>query len=198
MDEELRRLLDELREHGRENDRTENERGRKMMNLDPDTARVVSLLLRSSRRQRLLEIGTSNGYSTIWLAWSMRQTGGRMTSVDRNPEKHRLAEKNLARAGLRELVELRSGDATQVVHELPGPFDAVFFDADRLSAPAQLAHLAPKLSADALLMADNALSHPDEISGYLDAVAALPGFDALILPIGKGLSVAYRSSPPGV
>lgn len=196
MDEELRRLLAELKAHGVANDQHENDRSRKMLNLDPDTARVVSLLLRSSRRRQLLEIGTSNGYSTIWLAWSMLQTGGRMTSIDRNPEKHRLAEENLARAGLRDLVELRSGDATQVVEGLPGPFDAVFFDADRLSAPAQLAHLTPKLTGDALLMADNALSHPSEISGYLDAVAALPGFDSMILPVGKGLSVAYRSGPP--
>ncbi len=84
------------------------------------------------------------------------------------------------------------GEATAAVATLPGPFDVVFFDADRRSAPDQLALLLPKLTSDVFLLADNALSHPDEIAGYLAAVAALPAFEHVILPVGKGLSMAYR------
>jgi predicted O-methyltransferase YrrM len=101
---------------------------------------------------------------------------------------------NLRRAGLRELVELRCGDATEIVAGLPGPFDCVFFDADRYSASSQLSLLMPKLAPDVLLMADNVLSHPTEIAGYLREIEALPQFDRLIVPIGKGLSLAYRAS----
>lgn len=68
------------------------------------------------------------------------------------------------------------GDATEVVGELEGPFDGVFFDADRVSAPSQLAILLPKLEADVILLADNALSHPLEIAGYREAVENLPDF----------------------
>jgi predicted O-methyltransferase YrrM len=118
--------------------------------------------------------------------------GGHVISIDRDEHKQALAGANLRQAGLRDVVELIHGDATQVVATLAGPFDGVFFDADRLSAPSQLALLLPKLTADAFLFADNVLSHPQEIAGYLSAVEALPQFDHLVIPIGKGLSIAYR------
>ena len=91
------------------------------------------------------------------------------------------------------MVDLRCGDATEVIAGLHGPFDCVFFDADRYSAPVQVSLLMPKLVPDVLLLADNVLSHPTEIAAYLSALEALPGFDRVILPVGKGLSVAYRS-----
>jgi predicted O-methyltransferase YrrM len=192
MDTSLRRLLDELYELGQENDARESERSRKMLNLEPDTAHLLSILVRSSRRTRLLEIGTSNGYSTIWLAWATKTVGGHVISIDRDEHKQALADANLRRAGLREVVDLVCGDASEVIASLPGPFDFVFFDADRFSAPTQLGLLVPKLAPDVFVFADNVLSHPDEITGYLAAVERLSQFEHMVIPIGKGLSVAYR------
>jgi predicted O-methyltransferase YrrM len=194
MEAELRRLLDELYEEGQRHDASEQDRSKKLLNLEPLSAQLLSILVRSSHSTSLLEIGTSNGYSTIWLAWATRALGGHISSIDREAHKQVLADANLRRAGLREVVDLVCGDATQVVANLLGPFDFVFFDADRLSAPAQLALLMPKLTPEALVLADNALSHPDEIAGYLAAVEALPQFEHLVVPIGKGLSLAYRWS----
>src|SRR6202051_3599400 len=71
MDEALLRLLREIEERGRANDARESDRARKMLNLEPGTAQLVSILLRGSGARRVLEIGTSNGYSTIWRAWSL-------------------------------------------------------------------------------------------------------------------------------
>ena len=194
MKEDLRNLLAELEEAGQRNDAQEQERSKKLLNLEPATAHLLSIFVRSSQRTRLLEIGTSNGYSTIWLAWAAGAVGGSVISIDRDEHKQAQADANLRRAGLRDLVELIHGDANQVVASLAGPFDFVFFDADRVSAPSQLALLISKLTPDALLLADNALSHPHEIAGYLAALAALPDFDHMIVPIGKGLSVAYRQT----
>jgi predicted O-methyltransferase YrrM len=191
MEADLRRLLNELYEEGQRHDASEQDRSKKLLNLEPESARLLSILVRSSRRMRLLEIGTSNGYSTIWLAWATRALGGHIISIDREAHKQVLADANLRRAGLRAVVDLVCGDATEVVANLPGPFDFVFFDADRRSAPTQLALLVPKLTPDALVLADNVLSHPDEIASYLAAVEALPQFEHLVLPIGKGLSLAY-------
>src|SRR6266567_3994041 len=189
----IRAFLTELYETGQRNDAQEQERGKKMLNLEPETAQFLNILLRSSRRTRLLEIGTSNVYSTIWLAWAASVTGGRVISIDRDAHKQAQADANLRRVGLRELVEFTCGDATAIVAGLPGPFDCVFFDADRSSAPAQLALLMPKLNPDVLFLADNVLSHPNEITAYLSALEGLPEFDRVILPVGKGLSMAYRS-----
>ena len=193
-DAEIRAFLDELYESGKQNDAQEQERSKKMLNLEPDTAQFLHILIRSTRRTRLLEIGTSNGYSTIWLAWAVSANGGQVISIDRDAYKQALADANLRQMGLREFVDLKCGDATQIVADLPGPFDCVFFDADRYSAPVQLALLIPKLAPDVLLLADNVLSHPDEIAGYLQALESLMQFERVILPIGKGLSVAYRSN----
>ncbi len=193
-DADIRAFLTALYEVGQQHDAQEQERSKKMLNLEPETAQFLNILIRSSRRTRLLEIGTSNGYSTIWLAWAASVTGGRVMSIDRDAHKQALADAHLRRVGLREVVDLTCGDATEIVAGLPGPFDCVFFDADRYSAPAQLALLIPKLAPDVLVLADNVLSHPDEIAAYLRALEALPQFDRVIVPIGKGLSVAYRSA----
>lgn len=191
---EFQQFLSELYQQGQENDAQQTERRQMMLNLEPETARLLSFLVRSSKRTRLLEIGTSNGYSTCWLARAMSQTGGHVTSLDREEHKIARAEANLRRAGLRELVTLHCGDATELVASLDGPFDCVFFDADRYSAPAQLALLMPRLTPDALLLADNVLSHPAEIAGYLEAVRARQDFEHMVVPVGKGLSIAYRDS----
>jgi predicted O-methyltransferase YrrM len=166
-----------------------------MLNLEPETAQLVRALVAPRQAQRILEIGTSNGYSTIWLAASLAP-GGRVISLDRNAAKTALAKTNLEKAGLADRVELLSGDATEIVAklaaELDAPFDVVFFDADRFSAPQQLAILLPKLVPAALLLADNALSHPEEIAGYLAAIGKLTDFERAVVPVGKGLSVAFR------
>jgi predicted O-methyltransferase YrrM len=98
-----------------------------------------------------------------------------------------MARENIARAGFENCVELRLGDASEIARELPGPFDLVFFDADRLTAPEQLRILLPKLTPRALLVADNVLSHPSEIAGYLSAVTDLADFEHV------GLSIACRT-----
>ena len=171
---------------GRENDAAQAERSRKMLNFDRETANLIHLLLRMSRRTQVLEIGTSNGYSTIWLAATVSQTGGKpIISIERDADKLAEARKNLTEAGLADRVQLVHGDASAAVAILPGPFDCVFFDADRVSAPDQLRRLYPKLTADALLLADNALSHQSEIQGYRE-------FTTMTVPVGKGLHVAWR------
>ena len=197
-DERVHAVLADLERSGRENDARETDRARKMLNLERATAELVHLLVRTSRRRRLLEIGTSNGYSTVWLAAALRLTGGTtLVSIDRDAAKLGQARENLARAGLADRVELVEGDATAAVAGLPGPFDCVFFDADRVSAPAQLRLLLPKLAGDALLLADNALSHPDEIAGYVATFVELSEFATMIVPVGKGLHVAFRQAPDG-
>ncbi len=192
MNQNLRELLQEMEKRGRENDARATERPRMMLNLDPATAQLVSILVRASGVTRAAEVGTSNAYSTIWLAWSLAHAGGRIVSIDRNPDKHAMARENLRRADLLDRVELLTGDATEIVRQLTGPFDLVFLDADRRKFPEILQTLLPKLAPKALLIADNALSHPEEIAEYLKLISSLPDFQLTTVPVGKGLSIAYR------
>jgi predicted O-methyltransferase YrrM len=193
-------VLDELARDGAIHDANQADHRCRRLNLEVETARLIEILILSSQRRRVLEIGTSNGYSTLWLAGALSHIpeAQPLVSVEREPEKVEQARANIARAGLEKWVEIRQGDATEIVGALSGPFDAVFFDADRVSAPEQLALLLPKLEADVFLLADNALSHPQEISGYLEAVKALPDFTSMVVPIGKGLHVAFRSAQSGI
>lgn len=192
--DDLFAFLNKLYEEGQHNDAHEQERNKKMLNLEPETAHFLSILVRSSKRQQILEIGTSNGYSTIWLAWAAQASDGHITSIERDPHKFALARENLNKAGLLQMVDLLHGEATEQVAQLSGPFDCVFFDADRRSAPQQLRLLLPKLTSNVFILADNVLSHPDEIANYLVEIEKLPHFERLTLPIGKGLSIAYRQS----
>jgi predicted O-methyltransferase YrrM len=192
MDQPLRELLREIEERGRDNDSRATERPRMMLNLEPASAQLISILVRASGVTRALEIGTSNAYSTIWLAWSLAPAGGRIVSIDRNPDKHALATENLRRAELLDRVELRTGDATEIVRQLTGPFDLVFLDADRQKFPEHMQVLLSKLADKVLLIADNVFSHPEEIAEYLNLVSSLADFQHTTVPVGKGLSIAYR------
>lgn len=189
----LDELLRELETEGERNDAHETDRKKKFLNLERPTAELVYLLLQISGRKDVLEIGTSNGLSTIWVAAALKDLAdARFISVEILPEKLALARKNLGRAGFEGRVKLIEGNATEVVAQLGGPFDCIFFDADRVSAPAQLRLLLPKLTEGALLLADNALSHPAEISAYITMVEGLAEFTCTLVPVGKGLHIAWR------
>lgn len=192
MEQGLRDLLEEMERHGRENDARVSERPRMMLNLEPASAQLISILVRASGVTRALEVGTSNAYSTIWLAWSLAPANGKIISIDRNRDKHTLARENLRRAELLDRVELRAGDAAEIVSQLSGPFDLVFLDADRRMFPEVMRILLPKLAPRALVIADNVLSHPEDIAEYLRLISSLADFQHTIVPVGKGLSIAYR------
>ncbi len=192
MNTALTQILAELETAGREHDAGQTERSRRMLNLEPDTAQLLSIFIQSGRKTRGLEIGTSNGYSTLWLADAVRQTGGSLISLDISAEKHALAEANLERAGLREYVTLLTGDAAAVLAGLADAYDFVFLDADRRQYTVLLPLLLPRLLPGALLMADNVHSHPGETADYLYAGAAHPDFVSVVAGVGKGLSIAYK------
>jgi predicted O-methyltransferase YrrM len=194
MNANIIEVLAEIEKYGREHDARETEDSRKMRNLDPTTARLAHIFAWSSSAKFILEIGTSNGYSTIWLASAAAKNGGRVVSIDQSADKHAMARENLRRASLLESVELLLGKAGTMVQELTGPFDLVFFDADRINSAENLQVLLPKLTPSVLLLADNALSHPGEIAPYLAAVEKLGGFEHVVVPVGNGLSVAYRAA----
>ncbi len=196
FDDKILTVLRGIEAFSQSNDAQETDRARRMLNLERSTAELIQIVVLSSGRKRILEIGTSNGYSAIWLGATLRGIPGaeRLVTIERDGLKVQQARLNIASAGLSNSITVREGSATEIVASLPGPFDCVFFDADRTSAPEQLRILLPKLEPDVLLMADNILSHPEEVAGYLKEFEQLPEFITTTVTVGKGLHIAYRSS----
>jgi predicted O-methyltransferase YrrM len=192
VDATLLALLDELWQAGDQNDARETERPRRMLNITPDTGRFLWILARAARATRILEVGTSNAYSTIWLADAARATGGRVITLERDPNKVRLARENVARAGVARWVEVREGPAAETLAGLPGPFDLVFLDADRASYRTYLELAVPRLAPGGLLVADNVVSHRPELEDFLARVKTHPELLSVTVPVGKGEEVALK------
>lgn len=192
MDQALAAFLDDLARFGGENDSRETERAKRMLNITPETGRLLWIMVRATQATRILEVGASNAYSTIWLADAARETGGRVITLELNPEKVKLARENLARAGVADRVEIRQGRAAETLAAIPGPFDFVFLDADRPSYRTYLELVFPKLARGGLLVADNVTSHPQELVEYLTLVKSHPGLFSVTVPIGNGEEVSLK------
>lgn len=192
MDDRLLVFLEKLAKIGEDNDARETARLGRMLNITRDTGRLLWILVRAMGATRILEVGTSNAFSTIWLADAARSTGGRVTTLELNPEKIALARVNLATAGLEGWVEIIEGPAADTLSSLPGPFDVVFLDADRPSYLAYLELVVPKLRPGGMLIADNATSHAPELQDYLRRVKSHPQLFAVTVPIGNGEEIAVK------
>ncbi|HEX2779820.1 MAG TPA: O-methyltransferase [Gemmatimonadaceae bacterium] len=191
----LAMLLEELERFGAENDAREEVRERRMLNITADTGPFLALLVRATRATRVLEIGTSNGYSTLWLADAARDTGGRVTTVERSLAKVAMAQANLERGGLDGVVRVVNADAGDVLAGLPdASFDFVFLDSDRGRYVEWWAHLSRALAPGALMVVDNATSHAAELEPLIAAVDQRAGFTRALVPLGNGELLVHRSA----
>jgi predicted O-methyltransferase YrrM len=195
MDGALLALLEKLAVLGEDNDARETARPRRMLNITRDTGRLLWILVCATRATRILEVGTSNAFSTIWLADAARATGGRVTTLEVNPDKIALARANLASAGLADVVDILEGPAAETLATLAGPFDLVFLDADRPSYLTYLELVVPRLRTGGMLVADNVTSHASELTDYLSRVKSHPQLFTVTVPIGNGEEIAVKLGP---
>ncbi len=195
MDESRRTFAAELYAVSREHDRSLPDRLDRFRNVEPPTAELLGVLIRARAPRRILELGTSNGYSTIWLADAAHATGGSVVSVDVDSERTELARGNLHAAGLDGLVELRTEDARRTLersreHE----WDFVFLDAERPAYPSYLPDLIRTLAQRGVLAVDNVISHEHELLEFTSLIESHPGLTQTVVPVGAGLRIAVLSS----
>ncbi len=132
MSDKLQALLRELESFGNENDARVTNRPQKMLNITPDTGEFLLLLIRALKAKRVLEIGTSNGYSTLWLAQAVQPLSGRVTTVEKSSFKAQLARSNFARAEMQQWIDSQLIDAGDYLKKLEAEsFDFVFLDSER-------------------------------------------------------------------
>jgi predicted O-methyltransferase YrrM len=195
MDDAVRRIAETLYAEGEAHDAAEPDRLRRRRNLEPGAAAVLAVVLRAMAARTVVEIGTSNGYSTLWLADAVRATGGRVLSVDLDPEGQAAAGATLRQAGLDEWVELRCADGGAVLRDLPaGSQDVVLLDAERPEYPGWWPHPVRVLRPGGLLVVDNVLSHPAEVAPFLALLDADPELTWATVPSGAGQAIAVRGA----
>ena len=188
-------LLGELEAFGVANDAAHAERGSRMLNITRDTGQLLAVLVQARGARRLLEIGTSNGYSTLWLAHAAQGLQGTVVTVELAQDKFAMAQANFARAQLAQLIEQKLGDAGQVLREArDGAHDFIFLDSARSQYQAWWPQLDRVLVAGGVLVVDNATSHYDEMAPFLDGIRADPRYTSCLVPVGKGEFIAVKAS----
>jgi len=196
MTDSLENLLTELERFGITNDSSTNERSRKMLNITRDTGEFLSVLVRATLARRVLEIGTSDGYSTLWLASAARAIGGSVTTIEKSQYKIDLATTNFARSGMASYISQIHEDAGQVLERSgDGAFDFIFLDSERPEYPGWWSKLRRVLRPGGLIVVDNATSHPAELAPFVALVKADTDFVTSLVPVGNGEFLAVRSLP---
>src|SRR5258706_923442 len=149
-------------------------------------------LIVKNRYTAALEIGTSTGHSTIWLAWAMSKTGGKVTTIELDEKRHNQAIKNLTEAGLISYVDARLGNAHEIVKEVSGPFDFVFSDADKNWYKQYFLDVTPKLKTGGCFTTHNVIDG-NSPKDYLDFVKSNPGFNTTIDKKSRaGIMISYK------
>jgi len=198
MDEHLAAYLEDLHRRGREHDAARADRLQRLRNVEPDTARLLAVLVRALGARRLLELGTSNGYSTLWLADAARSVGGTVLSIDVDAARSAEAREHLAHAQLAEYAELRSEDAAAT---LAGSADAcwemIFLDAERTAYAGYWPDLMRVLVPGGLLAVDNVLSHAEEVREFRGLVSGHCGVSDAVVPTGAGVLLVVSGREDG-
>ncbi|PJL65966.1 methyltransferase [Stenotrophomonas maltophilia] len=191
----LSELKNELMHFGAENDAHETERARRMLNITPDTGEFLSVLVRFGTARRVLEIGTSNGYSTLWLAEAAAAIDGHVTTLEFAEDKVAMARSTFARSGLAEHITLVHGDAGQwLAGAAEGSIDLLFLDSDRGQYAGWWPQLRRVLRPGGLLVVDNATSHAEEMEPLCLLLDADPDFSTSVVPVGNGELLAVRNA----
>jgi predicted O-methyltransferase YrrM len=196
MNQRLSAFLAGLYADGVAHDATQPDRLLKRRNLEPATAELLSLVARMAGARQVVEIGTANGFSTLWLADAVGDTGGQVVSIDTAGQEE--ARANLGRAdaiqaGLARRVEWRQEDGGAFLGRLAdGSIDLLFLDAERGEYLKWWPHPTRVVRPGGVLAIDNVLSHADEVAPFLTLLTRDTSFVGATVAVGKGLHLAWR------
>jgi len=154
-------------------------------------------IINNNKYTRALEIGTSTGHSSIWIAWALSKTGGKLITVENDESRYRTALENFRKAGLSEYIDARLADAHVLVPRLKGPFDFVFSDADKEWYKNYFDAVAPKLVVGGCIATHNVSDRGRDFFGlgsYVQYLKGLKNFETTFSDNGAGVAVSYKRS----
>jgi predicted O-methyltransferase YrrM len=164
--------------------------------VSPEDGQFLRMLVASTGRKRALEIGAAQGYSAIWIGMGLRDTGGRLVTIEYDPERAKEAAANVKRAGLDDIVQVISGDAFVEIPKLTGTFDCVFVDAWKRDYIKFFDMTYPRLDPGGLFLGHNVINKKSEMSDFLDRISTHPDlFTSIVAPGGEGVSISLKRQP---
>ena len=182
LDPAVRAVLDDIRD-----------RDAGLLAVSEEDGRFLRVLVASGRTRRALEIGAASGYSAIWIGLGLRETGGRLVTIEYDAARAREAADSVARAGLSDIVRVVAGDAFVEIPKLAGSFDFVFLDAWKPDYKRFFDLTFPRVAPGGIFAAHNVINKRDEMRDFLDAIAAPPsGWTTIVSPSGEGMSLTYK------
>ena len=161
-------------------------------NVERETGLWLELVVRATKARRILEIGSSNGVSTIWLAAAAQENGGQVTGTEILPERASEAIRNLAAAGLENVARIVVGDARETLATLPGPFDLVFIDAEKDDYVDHFEAVIGRVRPGGLILADNVISH--DLSAYQVMLRGRHDAETVTVPINRGVEFTLKTA----
>lgn len=192
--DEFERFMQELYEKFHRHDLKQADRLHRYRNIEPESGRFLSMLIRAQQSKSILEIGTSTGYSTLWLAEAARQTQAMITTLEVDAERVAQAKQYATEIDLADLINFKVIDAQVYLKEEQEIFDFILLDAERDAYVSYWPHLSRLLKAKGgLLVVDNVISHAAEVEEFIALIQQDPRFIMSIVPIGAGLlMVGFR------
>ncbi len=158
-----------------------------------EDGRFMRLLVVSSGAKRALEIGAASGYSAIWIGLGMRETGGRLVTIEYDKARAQQAIANVKRAGLSDVVQVIPGDAFAEIPKLTGTFDFVFCDAWKRDYQKFFSMVFPRMDKGGLFLGHNVINKRDEMADFLKTIHTSPAvISSIVSPSGEGMSVTYK------
>jgi caffeoyl-CoA O-methyltransferase len=159
------------------------------------SAEFIHGLVLAGAFRRGLEVGTSYGYSGLWIGAALRHNGGSLITIENNPAKIALTRDTFQQAGLAETIRIIPGSADAVLRNLEGPFDFVFLDADKENTLRYFELIWPHLAHHATIVTDNITSHAAQMTCFSEHLRQHPQLFSTLIPIGSGLEVSVKLDP---
>ena len=168
-------------------------RDKDLLAVSEEDGRFLRLMVASTGATRALEIGGASGYSAIWIGMGLKDTGGRLVTVEYDPARAKELAENIRRAGLADVVQVIAGDAFQAIPKLPGTFDFVFLDAWKKDYKRFFDVVYPRLDKGGVFIAHNVVNKRTEMGDFLDAIQTHPSlWTTIVSPSSEGMSVSLK------
>ncbi len=163
-------------------------------NIPRKTGVLINTFIKMMNVQNALEIGTSNGYSGLWISKALKETGGKLTTIEFYEKRQSVAIENFIKCGVNDIIRPLQGSACDILEGLDADekFDFVFIDASKREYVKYFELVKPHLTPKALIIADNITSHAEKVQDFIDAVDADDEFQYEIVEVPGGILVAYR------